>query len=75
MFCSSCKKVSVSFTIISSIAATTRITINKMRTNFLIKGIFKNKTMYEICMVTGKLCITDNCILFMIILFVKKYLQ
>ena len=43
MFWSSCKKVSVSFTKISSIAATTQITINKIRTNFLIKGIFKTK--------------------------------
>ena len=33
----------VSFTLISSAAATTRITRNKTRTNFLIKGIFKTK--------------------------------
>ena len=38
MFYSSSKKVLESFTIITSIAATARITINKIRTNFLIKG-------------------------------------
>ena len=43
MFFRSCKKVLVSFTLISSAAATTPITRNKIRTNFLIKGIFKTK--------------------------------
>ena len=42
MFCSSCEKLSVSFTIISSIAAATRITINKIRTNFLINFLIEN---------------------------------
>ena len=37
------KKMLVSSTLISSAAATTRITRNKTRTNFLIKGIFKTK--------------------------------
>ena len=41
MFCSCHKKVSVSFIIISSIAATTQI--KKIRANFLIKDIFKTK--------------------------------
>ena len=45
MFCSSCKKVSVSFIIISSIAAATRITINKIITklfNFLRVSLKRN---------------------------------
>ena len=38
MFCSSSKKVLESFTKITRIAATARITINKIRTDLLIKG-------------------------------------
>ena len=45
MLCSSCKKVSGSFTVISSVTATTRTTINKIRTNFFIKGIFKTNNV------------------------------
>ena len=48
MFFISCKKVLLSFTIISSIAATTRIRINNIRTNFLIKEALKQNNVQSL---------------------------
>ena len=46
MFYTSRKKVLLSFTIISGIAATTRIAKNKIRTNFLIKLSLKQNSVW-----------------------------
>ena len=59
MFGSSCENVSINFTIISSIAATTRITINTIRTHYIIKSIF-NETMYKIFYGDWKTALTQS---------------
>ena len=41
MFCSSSEKIAVSFTIISNVAVTKRLSINKKAVYLFIKGIFK----------------------------------
>ena len=41
MFRSSSEKMAVSFTIISSVAVTTRVSINKKGADLFIKAIFK----------------------------------
>ena len=48
MFCSSCKKVWVCFTIVSNIVTTKRIPINKIRANFLMKGILKTTNVWRL---------------------------
>ena len=40
MFCSSSKKVVVCFTIISNLAVTTRVSVNNVRADLFLKGIF-----------------------------------
>ena len=45
MVCRSCKNASLSFTIISTIAAATRLTINKIRTKFFIKVSLKQNNV------------------------------
>ena len=41
MFCSSSEKMALSFTIISNVAVTTHISINKKGADLFTKGIFK----------------------------------
>ena len=55
MFCNSSEKMAVSFTIISNVAVTTRVSINKKGADLFTKGIFKllfsfrEKLMFVFC--------------------------
>ena len=55
MLCSSSEKVKKCFTTISNLAVTTRISLNNIRADFFLKGIFLyNGTANSVFKVIGK---------------------